>query len=178
MPEYNDSSRIFIGSEDNFGQVMSSGEAAEYLKMHVKTVCRLAKEGKIPDPPPPTTKTGKTGARGKAVKVDISKLGPPPEGFAWTRTGRPVVETWPEEPLTCPDCGKEVSIKMGRFGPYVQRGEADDDEKKNASLLKGMEPHEIDLETALKLLSLPRNLGVHPENSEEVVAQSVFSVCL
>jgi excisionase family DNA binding protein len=48
MPDYNDSSRIFIGGEDNFGQVMTSVEAAAYLKMHVKTVCRLAKEGKIP----------------------------------------------------------------------------------------------------------------------------------
>ena len=48
MPDYNDSSRIFIGREDNFAQVMTSVEAAEYLKMHVKTVCRLAKEGKIP----------------------------------------------------------------------------------------------------------------------------------
>jgi excisionase family DNA binding protein len=48
MPDYNDSSRIFIGGEDSFGQVMTSVEAAEYLKMHVKTVCRLAKEGKIP----------------------------------------------------------------------------------------------------------------------------------
>ena len=50
---------------------------------------------------------------------------------------------------------------------------ADDDEKpQNASLLKGMEPDEIDLETALKLLSLPRNLGDHPENGTEVVAQT------
>ena len=48
MPDYKDSSRIFIGGEDNYGQVMTSVEAAEYLKMHVKTVCRLAKEGKIP----------------------------------------------------------------------------------------------------------------------------------
>lgn len=48
MPDYNDSSRIFIGGEDNFSQVMTSVEAAGYLKMHVKTVCRLAKEGKIP----------------------------------------------------------------------------------------------------------------------------------
>ena len=79
-----------------------------------------------------------------------------------------------EEPLGhCPDTGKPVYIKMGRFGPYVQRGNADDDEKpKNASLLKGMEPHEIDLETALKLLSLPRELGAHPENGEQVVAHS------
>ena len=48
MPEYRDHSRIFIGGEDQVGQVMTSVEAADYLKMHVKTVCRLAKEGKIP----------------------------------------------------------------------------------------------------------------------------------
>jgi len=48
MPDYSDSSKIYIGGEDQFGQVMTSSEAAEYLKMHVKTVCRLAKEGKIP----------------------------------------------------------------------------------------------------------------------------------
>ena len=39
---------IFIGADDATKQVMTSTEAAEYLKMHVKTVCRLAKEGKIP----------------------------------------------------------------------------------------------------------------------------------
>ncbi len=48
MSDYNDSTKIFIGGEDHVGQVMTSLEAAEYLKMHVKTVCRLAKDGKIP----------------------------------------------------------------------------------------------------------------------------------
>ena len=48
MPEYNDAAKIYIGGEENYSQVMTSVEAAEYLKMHVKTVCRLAKEGKIP----------------------------------------------------------------------------------------------------------------------------------
>lgn len=48
MSDTNDNTRIYIGGEDQFGQVMTSVEAAEYLKMHVKTVCRLAKEGKIP----------------------------------------------------------------------------------------------------------------------------------
>ncbi len=48
MPDYRDHSRIYIGGDDPIGQVMTSVEAAEYLKMHVKTVCRLAKEGKIP----------------------------------------------------------------------------------------------------------------------------------
>jgi excisionase family DNA binding protein len=48
MAAYNDASKIYIGGEDSVGQVMTSVEAADYLKMHVKTVCRLAKEGKIP----------------------------------------------------------------------------------------------------------------------------------
>lgn len=48
MPEFRDLSNVYIGGEDSSSQVMTSVEAAEYLKMHVKTVCRLAKEGKIP----------------------------------------------------------------------------------------------------------------------------------
>jgi DNA topoisomerase-1 len=69
-----------------------------------------------------------------------------------------------DEPLgTCPETGKPVYIKTGRFGPYVQRGTMEDEEKpQNASLLKGMNPADVDLETALKLLSLPRNLGANP----------------
>lgn len=48
MSENYSAPKIYIGGDDNLGQVMTSVEAAEYLKMHVKTVCRLAKEGKIP----------------------------------------------------------------------------------------------------------------------------------
>ena len=43
-----DYSNIVIGGNDDSDVVMTSVEAAEYLKMHVKTVCRLAKERKIP----------------------------------------------------------------------------------------------------------------------------------
>ena len=39
---------IYIGADESANQVMTSVEAADYLKMHVKTICRLAKEGKIP----------------------------------------------------------------------------------------------------------------------------------
>ena len=39
---------IYIGAEETMNQVLTSTEAADYLKMHVKTICRLAKEGKIP----------------------------------------------------------------------------------------------------------------------------------
>jgi DNA topoisomerase-1 len=77
-----------------------------------------------------------------------------------------------EEPLgTCPETGKLVFLKVGRFGPYVQRGNPDDEEKpQNASLLKGITPEDVDLATALKLLSLPRNLGDHPQQGEPVMA--------
>ena len=77
-----------------------------------------------------------------------------------------------EEPLgICPDTHKPVYLKTGRFGPYVQRGIADDEEKpQNASLLKGMKPEEIDLAAAIKLLSLPRELGLDPKSGEKVMA--------
>ena len=71
MSDYQDTSRIYIGGEDLADKVMTSMEAAEFLKMHVKTVCRLAKEGKIP-----------------AKKV----------GSEW-RFLRPVLEKWLSEAL-------------------------------------------------------------------------------
>ena len=45
---HNDYGSIIIGGHDDTSEVMTSVEAADYLKMHVKTVCRLAKEKKIP----------------------------------------------------------------------------------------------------------------------------------
>jgi len=79
-----------------------------------------------------------------------------------------------EEPLGyCPQTGRPVYLRTGRYGPYVQRGSPDDEEKpENASLLKGMLPEDVDLETALKLLSLPRRLGTHPRLENEVVVHN------
>ncbi len=83
----------------------------------------LEAKGEIPDKPPPGAtggaKSGKEVPRDANGKVDYAAMGPPPEGFAWTRTGRPVVETWPEDDeLKCPDCGGDCASKTGRFGPY------------------------------------------------------------
>ena len=63
------------------------------------------------------------------------------------------------------DQGDEIWLKSGRFGPYVQRGEPTPENKKppRASLPKGWDKDVMDLEKALVLLSLPREIGEHPE---------------
>mgnify|MGYP002777812297 CR=1 FL=1 len=70
------------------------------------------------------------------------------------------------------DDGDPIHLKDGRFGPYVQRGDATDANPKppRASLPQGWAPAAMDLEKALRLLSLPRLVGAHPEDGEPVEA--------
>jgi DNA topoisomerase-1 len=76
-----------------------------------------------------------------------------------------------EEPLgSHPETGKPIYLKVGRFGPYIQLGEPDDEEKRNQGLLKGMEVEDLTLEMACKLLELPRTLGDYPENGQPIQA--------
>ncbi len=70
------------------------------------------------------------------------------------------------------DAGADIWLKAGRFGPYVQRGEATEETPKpdRASLPKGWAPEAMDLEKALRLLALPREIGTHPADGERVEA--------
>jgi len=70
-----------------------------------------------------------------------------------------------------PATGLDVTLRSGRFGPYLQLGEVADGEKpKRAGLPKGTSPEDIDFERALALLSLPRDVGRHPEDGEPIRA--------
>ena len=73
-----------------------------------------------------------------------------------------------------PATGLKVYLMEGRFGPYVQLGEVSDEPKaprpKTQSLLKTMSSDDVGLEVALSLLSLPRELGIFPDNNEMITA--------
>lgn len=74
-----------------------------------------------------------------------------------------------------PETGLEVSVRNGRFGPYVQLGEHEPDSKvkpKRSSLFKDMSEATVTFEQALELLSLPRLVGKHPDDGVDIKAQN------
>jgi DNA topoisomerase-1 len=87
--------------------------------------------------------------------IEMSKRGPEPIG-------------------THPDNGEPIFCFVGRYGPYLQQGEATEENPKprRASLPKGTTPKTVDMETAVKLLSLPRELGEHPETQKPILANN------
>jgi DNA topoisomerase-1 len=86
------------------------------------------------------------------------------EATAEGGTGAPGVRVLGKDPLTQAD----VTMRDGRFGPYIQLGEGE--KPKRSSLPKGMSAASVDLETALALLSLPREVAKHPESGEPILA--------
>ncbi|MEL6564319.1 MAG: type I DNA topoisomerase [Pseudomonadota bacterium] len=78
----------------------------------------------------------------------------------------------PEGKLLGEDQGDEIRVFKGRFGPYVQRGEVTEENKKppRQSIPKDWAPEELELDRAVMLLSLPREIGPHPEDGVMVWA--------
>ena len=70
-----------------------------------------------------------------------------------------------------PESGKDITLRKGPFGFYIQLGEIEGKKKpKRATLLKNYSPMEVTLEIAIALLALPRDIGPHPETSEIIQA--------
>ena len=69
-----------------------------------------------------------------------------------------------------PDSGMPVYVRNGPYGPYVQLGDPETKKPKRSSFPKGMSAAAVELETALKLLSLPRDVGPHPESGDMIQA--------
>jgi DNA topoisomerase I len=72
-----------------------------------------------------------------------------------------------------PETGLDVTLRTGRFGPYVQLGEQGEDKTvkpKRASIPRGWDVNELDLDRALALLALPREVGLHPESGKPITA--------
>ena len=88
--------------------------------------------------------------------------------------GSVVEEKKPDVPIGAhPETQEPIFVKIGRFGPYVQLGEKKKgaaNKPKLASIPKDIEPKSVDIKLALKLLSLPRLLGVHPTTNKEITA--------
>ncbi|GAB4135423.1 MAG: type I DNA topoisomerase [Thermogutta sp.] len=142
-----EASRVFIGrppgaSEDDPGIWVRVGKYGPFLEYGER-------RGSIPDDLPPDELTPE-----KALEL----------------LGRAEMA---EQPLCfCSETGKPIYVKTGRYGPYVQRGEGGGEQKPEyVSLPKKMRPEDVTPDIAMKLLSLPRTLGTHPQSGEPVVAQ-------
>ena len=77
-------------------------------------------------------------------------------------------DTGPEVLGRHPDTGQDIVKKSGRFGPYIEMGEGK--EAKRGSIPKDLPDGEMTLDWAVKLLSLPREVGLHPETGKPIVA--------
>ena len=123
-------------------------------------ICPKCKEGEL------SLKTGKFGAFVGCTRYPECRFTRP---FAQADGREGDIE---RELGNDPETGLIVYLKDGRFGPYIQLGDAgeDNEKPKRSGLPKDMRPADMTLDYALRLLSLPRLVGKHPETGEDITA--------
>lgn len=179
--------------ENDLDALSSPEDTLEYLKrIYNEQIMAGMETGEALDPREVGTLRYETLA---PIHVRVGKFGPyleaPPEDGSETPRTASLPEDLPpadltreladelleraakgEEPLgKHPESNLNVYVRNGRFGPYLQLGDADGEEKpKTTSIPAGLDPTNIDLATALQYLNLPRTLGKHPETDDPVEA--------
>lgn len=122
-------------------------------------------------------KVGRYGAYVETKKDGESVSASIPEKDAPADITPDLIEKWIEQKQKGADSlgkdpatGQNVYVLSGRYGPYVQLGESDGEESKpkRVSMPPNMDPSQVTFESALELLSLPKNLGLHPEKQKDI----------
>lgn len=162
-----------------------NGFHAEIVNQEVKIDPKASRSIRFPHLPDHEVRIGKFGPYVVHTGEDADEENPgrasipediAPADFVLAQA-KELIQTQKDGPKSIgnhPDTGEPIYCLTGRFGPYVQLGEKTDEKPKprRASLPRGLMPSQVTVELAVKLLSLPRVLGTHPESGKDVAANN------
>ncbi|GAB5455041.1 MAG: type I DNA topoisomerase [Henriciella sp.] len=123
-------------------------------------LCPLCNEGEL------SLKLGRHGAFVGCSNYPECKFTRP---FSTAEEAENAINPDGEEVAVHPDTGQPIMLKSGRFGPYLEM-DIGEDKPKRSSLPKGWNPKELEADKAIMLISLPREVGKHPEDEEPILA--------